>query len=806
MEDDDLGMLSGATELELESEEMLEDYELTRQRMVAAQADQVAGPRDLMAACRVGDLARVKFLVEHEEVNVNQKDAFDALPIYFCCLCGHQDVLEYLLEHGARLDDGTFEAHRCYYAALTKEIQQVLREAKAKPNLGAMDHYAEQMRKWLCPTSFSREGDVASATGEQPSAADGHCHSDFVLERPGLPDAPVHRCVLAARCSYFDRMFRNAWRRRSRKLLPRCTGKRGHAFGVVLEYLYTDSANFDLALADDVQQLAEQCGLERLADEVRREVKLVMMHLRQIQGRSNQISRIMVKPGGETTGSLLRESFAKLLPPLVEEGSLSSVADDIVDPSSAGSGGDSVQMARNYADVVFAVQGQTGASQQFHCHRAVLAARSEYFRALFAGDWSAHCQSNVLSGPQSVVPVTLQPWVFHALLEHIYTDWTPTVLPSVTTCIELCAAVTPHVILGVNKVHEYSGLSVADIDDKMRAVGDACIGDAAAELEEVVEITAMVLDAACMFLDIGLRQLCIATLVRCIQPCTATRCIEIGMLFSSARLLDASTGSDDTLLPSRADSPHAAATNTCCSSVFLIHWLPRLTCLRFGCVFSDFVVDSLLEVALPTRTAVIAADCIRRAQRQAIECGMEIDSMQQLPADFSAVSGASGVIKDDFAEWLDSPRNHEVALHLVRELIERYTTLHFEDVLGAAAGPRRAESGITHAADLLGEDGVKQTFGSQVRAVFRIVPEPWLCSSISQLTFASLIPLTHRTQLRLPWPPGGHTVEVRRQPKQHPLAALCKTSWTNCWQGGGALKPWMSVQPFREFSMERNGG
>lgn len=137
----------------------------------------------------------------------------------------------------------------------------------------------------------------------------------------------------------------------------------------------------------------------------------------------------------------------------------------------------------------------------------------------------------------------------------------------------------------------------------------------------------------------------------------------------------------------------------------------------FESCFSDFVVDSLLEVALPIRTAIIASDCIRRAKRQAIERGTEIDSMQQLPADFSAVSGASGVIRNDFAEWLDSPRNHEVALHLVRELIERYTTVHFEDVLGAAAGPRRAESGITHAADLLGEDGVKQTFGSQVCAV-----------------------------------------------------------------------------------------
>jgi hypothetical protein len=134
-----------------------------------------------------------------------------------------------------------------------------------------------------------------------------------------------------------------------------------------------------------------------------------------------------------------------------------------------------------------------------------------------------------------------------------------------------------------------------------------------------------------------------------------------------------------------------------------------------GC--ADFVVDGLLEVALPTRTAVIAADCIRRAQRQALADGLEIDSMQQLPADFTACeeAAASGVMRESFATWLDNPRNHEVALHLVRELIERYTTLHFEDVLGAAAGPRRAEMGITHAADLLGEDGVKQTWGLQVK-------------------------------------------------------------------------------------------
>ena len=182
------------------------------------------------------------------------------------------------------------------------------------------------------------------------------------------------------------------------------------------------------------------------------------------------------------------------------------------------------------------------------------------------------------------------------------------------------------------------------------------------------------------------------------------------------------------------------------------------------------MVDSLLEVALPTRTAVVAADCIRRAQRQAVEDGMEIDSMQQLPADFTALSGASGNVREDFAEWLDDPRNHEVALHLVRELIERYTAVHFEDVLGAAAGPRRAESGITHAADLLGEDGVKQTFGSQVRADVGDRVNWFMRSSRLCLLCWRL----DRTQLQLLWLPDENMDEEQRQQRQHPSVASCK--------------------------------
>ena len=95
----------------LEEDEALwhevDDYATVRARMVSTGGG--TNSRDMYSACRVGDLERVKFLVEVEEVNINAKDKWDALPIYFACLCGHEDVLDYLLTMSARLDLGTCE-------------------------------------------------------------------------------------------------------------------------------------------------------------------------------------------------------------------------------------------------------------------------------------------------------------------------------------------------------------------------------------------------------------------------------------------------------------------------------------------------------------------------------------------------------------------------------------------------------------------------------------------------------------------------------------------------------------------------
>jgi len=49
---------------------------------------------------------------------------------YYACLCGHKDLVVFLLEHGARCEALTFDGERCFYAAINDEIRNILKGAK----------------------------------------------------------------------------------------------------------------------------------------------------------------------------------------------------------------------------------------------------------------------------------------------------------------------------------------------------------------------------------------------------------------------------------------------------------------------------------------------------------------------------------------------------------------------------------------------------------------------------------------------------------------------------------------------------
>ncbi len=81
---------------------------------------------DLFDACRRGDLAAVRLFVENESVDVNQEDIYQGSPLYYAVLCGHSEVARYLLDRGADCDPSSFAGERSHYAALTDRIRALL--------------------------------------------------------------------------------------------------------------------------------------------------------------------------------------------------------------------------------------------------------------------------------------------------------------------------------------------------------------------------------------------------------------------------------------------------------------------------------------------------------------------------------------------------------------------------------------------------------------------------------------------------------------------------------------------------------
>ncbi|XP_027045156.1 ankyrin repeat and BTB/POZ domain-containing protein 1-like [Pocillopora damicornis] len=147
---------------------------------------------DLFQSCRRGDLDRVRYLVESGETELNLRDCWDSTPLYYACLCGHHELVEYLLQNGARCAPNTFDGERCLYAALTDKIRSLLKSYKAiTSECMRRDSYREFLRRCLEDSPYA---DVC-----------------FIVH--GVP-LPAHRLILSARSSYFAKMFMSKWRDR----------------------------------------------------------------------------------------------------------------------------------------------------------------------------------------------------------------------------------------------------------------------------------------------------------------------------------------------------------------------------------------------------------------------------------------------------------------------------------------------------------------------------------------------------------------------------------------------------------------
>ena len=201
---------------------------------------------DVWDACRRGDLPLLRNLVEGQGHDINRLDRWDASPLYYACLCGHTEVVQYLLNHGARCEANSWDGERCFYVALSDNIRRLLQQYQAA-NRGRGPLFAFTYRV------FNNSNPV--------------CYADVSFHLPAdNMTLHAHRAILAARSPYMRKQFGagGRWAGRRDVTLPDARLS-GVALNAVLSYIYTERLLCPRTALRDAAKVAKNLQLAHLA-------------------------------------------------------------------------------------------------------------------------------------------------------------------------------------------------------------------------------------------------------------------------------------------------------------------------------------------------------------------------------------------------------------------------------------------------------------------------------------------------------------------------------------------------------------
>ncbi|KXJ20187.1 Ankyrin repeat and BTB/POZ domain-containing protein 1 [Exaiptasia diaphana] len=245
------------------------------------------GSEELFYLCRIGDLENLKYLLETEDTELNVRDQWDSTPLYYACLCGHESMVQFLLERGATCEPSSFDGERCVYAALTDRIKAMLKGFKAiTPECMRRDTYRECLRRFLEDQEFT--------------------DACFVVHGVKLH---THRIILTARSPYFANMFETKWRGKSVIRLNHPLVK-PLAFKAILQYLYTGRLYVDVSGVEDCIILAKQCKLTKLREILRERLNFID-NFENSKKVSQPIKVVSVEP--DAYSRELNEAFGSLV-------------------------------------------------------------------------------------------------------------------------------------------------------------------------------------------------------------------------------------------------------------------------------------------------------------------------------------------------------------------------------------------------------------------------------------------------------------------------------------------------------------
>jgi hypothetical protein len=202
-------------------------------------------------AARRGDLRLAQEQIT-KGVNINARDEYDYTPLILASLCGHFELVQMLLEQGAKCERDTFQGERCLYNALNDRIRNLLLSYDYSKSTDPLQPLAAHITSLL--------------TRDSPQTADIMLHtSDMSFQ--------LHKFVLSARSPYFQKKLREKPETKSWKLAPKIATD---SFETCIRYLYFGEASIrgqdtdaaETFVLEGVDKLSRQLEIPQVFDAI----------------------------------------------------------------------------------------------------------------------------------------------------------------------------------------------------------------------------------------------------------------------------------------------------------------------------------------------------------------------------------------------------------------------------------------------------------------------------------------------------------------------------------------------------------
>ncbi|XP_072981246.1 BTB/POZ domain-containing protein At2g04740 isoform X2 [Typha angustifolia] len=378
---------------------------------------------DLFEAARAGDVERLGYLLE-SGANVNVRDRWDSVALYYACLAGHVDAARMLLEAGAICSERTFDGDRCHYAALNLRVRRLLKAFEARPPpLGPLPSALRDTflgcpgnRKAYIEQCADAAAGSALAAGYSSTNDGSNFNSlppDITFYVDGRP-IEAHRVILSARSPFFKKKFESEWKGRKEVRFSSQKLSYGALYSLI-HFFYSDRLEVAVDDMEDLVRTCKACKCEELQKIIQKELShQKFAEYKSLREVDNSQKRFILQGSSLPEEDRLPSALHRILhDSLACSGTKNMSTANIHEARANQSGND------DFADLCVKV-----GPRFFRCHQVILASRSEYFRARLSR------MTDFLEGNHELSNFSL-PFLeehdlsieaFEKMIEYMYTD------------------------------------------------------------------------------------------------------------------------------------------------------------------------------------------------------------------------------------------------------------------------------------------------------------------------------------------------------------------------------------------------